>query len=84
MTIATSFFKLPAFKALSCDLNEPLISSEEQLIDEILTFLQILNSVERVIFNPIYILNSSRHVYQTSISRRLHFMMLAKLGGRIG
>jgi hypothetical protein len=27
--------------------------------------------------NKSFILNSSRHVYQTSISRRLHFMLLA-------
>jgi hypothetical protein len=31
----------------------------------------------------IYILNSSRHVYQTSISRRLHFMLLAEWAGEL-
>jgi hypothetical protein len=30
-----------------------------------------------------YILNSSRHVYQTSISRRLHFMLLAEWAGKL-
>jgi hypothetical protein len=29
------------------------------------------------------ILNSSKHVYQTSISRRLHFMLLAELAGKL-
>jgi hypothetical protein len=29
------------------------------------------------------ILNSSRHVYQTSISRRLHFMLLAEWAGKL-
>jgi hypothetical protein len=30
----------------------------------------------------VYILNSSIHVYHTSISRRMHFMLLALSGGR--
>jgi hypothetical protein len=40
-----------------------------------------LEKAENILF--FLLLNSSRHVYQTSISRRLHFMLLAKAAGEL-